>query len=620
MFPYLKYLSINLFKKWTIWTLLVISILVIVTVIYVQIDFLEKRMIKFTTTVNSFTKMIPFIFGVSFMSMVTVYLFKDGETDGTELIIVSKPIKRSQMIISKFIVAFISIVIFNILMFISSIIIIQYDKNSSLSEKTNFALSIGVGGFIVSLISSLIIVFFASFLGRVGTISLGIVTAALFPVMSSIVVEVTRMRGDRPYSSSTFLINNNQADQLIKNKSSDLMDKKFPELEIEDIINIDLFPINILSDNYLNEAYNREKHDYYKNIVYGDIWHQWSQFYGMFLPESEITSTLSLGIPKKWKLKYGSISIPDNYAIEKTQANKNLFVEVDINSAHKFDIKDFVNQLSDAFLGIHKVLPPTSIENALRYHGAMPTYFDISNMIDLNTFQWRRGVWNKFSGINFLELFTHNYFSFEDRIRGLIDVSIFPGHYSYFSSLKFNQYLQYKITLALTKAAKELSENPSSQKSKRLLNNVLVFQRMINKKISENEELTEFQKKELKRKFDFLKKMIINDPSRYAYEAPLKERSFLEYTIDKNNKKKYKWKEYLDSEPNKYPPGSKKYENAMKEFGIFQMSSIAQDGEILYYGERTPYIKRDIIMLIWSSIGIILLFVTIYRYFRKDFK
>lgn len=83
------------------------------------------------TAIATFTKFFPFLFAVLFSALVITHIFKEGESDGSELIVVAKPLTRMQIVFGKFILSIAYVFAFQIVMFAGYIVFTQFDKNST---------------------------------------------------------------------------------------------------------------------------------------------------------------------------------------------------------------------------------------------------------------------------------------------------------------------------------------------------------------------------------------------------------------------------------------------------------------------------------------------------------
>lgn len=85
--------------------------------------------------ISTFTKFFPFLFAVLFSALVITHIFKEGESDGSELIVVAKPLTRSQIVMGKFLLSLIYVFAFQVIMFIGYILFTQFDSYATSAQK-----------------------------------------------------------------------------------------------------------------------------------------------------------------------------------------------------------------------------------------------------------------------------------------------------------------------------------------------------------------------------------------------------------------------------------------------------------------------------------------------------
>ena len=580
------------------WIILLLTIVVTFVVTYLQIHEAEKYQVSFVTSVNVFTKMIPFIFGVSFISLVIVYVFKDGETDGTELLIVSKPISRTQIIFGKFIVVIFAIIGFSIMMFIVQISFAQMDNIANGMARLKFAASISVGGAIVIGIASVIIMLIASFLGKVGTVAIGIVTAATVPVGSSIVAEVSKGIPLRFGTQSIMMINQNQVDDLI-DKTLTRVDQGKGTLnqKIQDIYNgkdildkngnvISITPAALLSLEKVHqypfprrdlERYYEYLNDRWYNVaMYGDIWYQWNTFYSMF----NENDSFERGETYKATVKETKISIPDEYSFANI-SGKNVAFPVNIYSADDSTLDEVTKILVNTFI------PSESSPLGIQINTFDHDFYNEFHSLEVRVLTKQdRDVfvdivsslktWKDIPKTSFLDYFTKGQVNahevtFEDQLRAIAESdSAGTSHNLSLDSFSIREYLVYKgVMLAL---------NDKDEFIKRYWT---VIEKVINNKMISN----------------IVKNYIQNNIGSYVKPKHI----------------------YGYGDPTYYET----IKNDVKKAEAFKMTEspgLLVDGQKQLVLIKSRYIDKGKIILIWSIIGGALLLLTIYRYFKRDFK
>lgn len=593
--------------------MLFFSIIVIFLINYIQIDYYNSRSFKFTIQPNEFLKMIPFIFSIAFIAQLIIHIFKDGEDDGTELLIVSKPIKRYKIIIGRFIIIIMWILFFNLILFISYFSIIQLDKYSNLIEKANFSLSMSIGNIIVCLIASFIILFIASFLGKIGTISICIGVAAIVPILSQIIYQTTRPhRIVPPIEPASSLVNQDKLDSTIIKKLDEYNYNNQINIDFDDVYDQDILFFQPLSPYYEDRVREKIATDKYKTVSHFDLWNQWSQFYNMLLPTPKLFSPIEYRI--KWGVENKKISLPKEYSIESTESGTPLFYTIQILSFNDKTIRQMIDSLKNIFKRNHKTYFITSENIKNKVGNSLPSYADVEKLQSLeeNNSGQKQKAWEAFGGIEYLDLFTDKYFSFEDRIRGS------DGLFSYKIStqtISMLSTLVHKFTVYATKMAKEILEG-SGNKFQTLINK---FKSEIFLLIDDDPKINSTEKILLKSELDGIINMVKNNATNFEYKAPQKVYSYSGYKIV-NNKKEYEWKKWIDSDPINYPPNSVKYRKALATLRFANSTCIAANGETTPVITHENYLNENKIILIWTIIGIFMIIVTIFRYFKRDFK
>lgn len=192
MLSYSRFLVRNiLIKKGTYITVALFAILMIV-ITYLQIQTANEKNMPFLMSISTFTKFYPFLFSSMFTTLIVIYVFKDGEEDGSELLVVSKPLRRRTIVSSKFLIVISCIIIFHIFAFFIYLISGATDTLSTKKMLFQFAGSLTVGGFVVQLIVLCLVSLLATVAGRVGTMISGILFSAIIPIISFIVAPISK--------------------------------------------------------------------------------------------------------------------------------------------------------------------------------------------------------------------------------------------------------------------------------------------------------------------------------------------------------------------------------------------------------------------------------------------
>ena len=596
MIRYSGYLIKNILKKWVTWAIIAAGVLAIFLLIYVQINELKKYSLRFVDQVNMYTKMIPFIFGISFISMIIVYVFKDGEDDGTELLIISKPIRRTQILLGKFFVVFLFIIFFQIITFITIISVLQYDTYSTGQERVKLALSFFVGGIIISIIASFIVMFIASFLGKIGTISIGIATAALIPIVSSVVVVAGKGATVKPFNVNLFLLNQKEVDEALKETAIDYIKTHKANIKLNKFLAIDRRHTQIFTENQMPEYEKYKSTSWYEYASYVDLWYQWGSFYDVLSDKKNPVS----GVPIKWSVEKEIMHISDDEAMAVSKdTGKNIATTVNTLTAVNVEPQRIINALEDILLKdkgakiyVNQETKDATID-AANPKGLGASYSDIYDIQSNN-----KSLAN-IKPIKILDTFTKTLsngktYSFEDRIRAVH--SVHHGPYFIDAGLAYisvEDLIVYKILISALKSV------PGSSEKARIV-------ATLNSYIDGDTSLTPAVKAQLRQKVI----NISNSIGRYHYLQPQSAHGF---------KDEKKFNTYIDKEHADGKITDSEWKKTKSWFNTYNLS-IIEDGEEKLVAKFEDYIPKNNLFLIWSILGGLILFITVFRYFRRDFK
>lgn len=222
--------------------------------------------------ISTFTKFFPFLFAVLFASFIIAHVFKEGELDGSELIVVAKPLTRMQIVLGKFILVLIYILIYQLIMFAGYILFTQSDSVASMSDKIRWSLSLFIGGLIVQIIAAAIIIMLASVLGKVGTIVVSILIAAIVPILSFTLVPLGKGWGAGTIENPNII----QQKHVVNVNAEE---GKYISENSEDIYR------EIKNLNDFKSSYEDKR--WYSAASYIDVWYHWGRFYSIFMPTAE---------------------------------------------------------------------------------------------------------------------------------------------------------------------------------------------------------------------------------------------------------------------------------------------------------------------------------------------
>ena len=254
-----------------------------------------------TNYISTNDKFIPYLLSSLITTLVVIFVFKSGQSDGTDLLVASKPVTRSQMIFGKFAVALLIITAVQFLVFLSTISYIQFDHYSFEKEKVKYALAISSGGLIIQFIFSSFVVFVSLFVSKIGILTISIITSATIPIISMIIMPISkatpwgnsRWRGSltRSYfvdnmektkilSKLNDIYSDPLTETILKNGDKDEIKKLNEKLKINRQPNIRLIEMvpRLKKESFIKSAHKYLSEKWYKDAAPFDIWYQWSSF------------------------------------------------------------------------------------------------------------------------------------------------------------------------------------------------------------------------------------------------------------------------------------------------------------------------------------------------------
>ena len=365
-----------------------------------------------TVLKNPLMLILPFIISAIFVAVKALNIFKDSEDDGTELLIVSKPITRFKLVLGKFASLYTMMFFFSIFTFVFAALIGTTDKYASSKQIIEFAASAAFGTFVIQLLLSSIIVFFASVFGKVGTIIVSILVPLILTISSLILV---------PFSHSQISSN------YTKTYVVQAQDGKF--------VQKDIYGFKKDDESAKRDITDHEK-SWYKSAAYFDVWTQLSSFYSIFQPEKIVPGSLG-----KWSIAEGKTNnlskLMDSKLIYKNKTtnkefylnpiDQNIFSEdnVDLDSLNK--AKQIYDEHSDQIATeINKTTKP--IES---YEWESKISKILKDDLKLNNSSFNKGIVSGYILINLLndgkmsitKLDSENLASFSNDIENLDNIS-----------------------------------------------------------------------------------------------------------------------------------------------------------------------------------------------------
>ena len=291
---YIKMLYVTSSKKILPWIILALGLVGTICAFYFAIHGSVKQG-GGVKTLGNIIYAVPF-FGLSFYAtIIAIHLFKDHEKDGTELLVISKPLSRKNILLAKFFVLFSLIIAMHFLYFFGMLVATSADTKASMHDKVMPAVSVLVGGFVISTLIASIAIFFSCFIGSLGTLFVTASIVAIFPI-AGIVLQQT-VRGQH-YGNSAKTFAGLNADGTLMEDSSSIY--QFPPEG------------GIHGELTQDEIYQKyKKDDKYASASYGDVWYQWSQFYSVFNVTSKEAGSSKKIVPHETTVPRTQYSIED---------------------------------------------------------------------------------------------------------------------------------------------------------------------------------------------------------------------------------------------------------------------------------------------------------------------
>ncbi len=222
---------------------------------------------------NPLMLMLPFIISAIFVAIKALNIFKESEENGTELLIVSKPITRFKLVLGKFFSLYSLIFFFSLFVLIVVSLISLIDSNATSLERIKFSFSIAFGTLIIQWLLSSIIVFLASVLGKIGTMTLSILIPLILSITSIVLIPISGSTLSS-YGEGEFT-----HEYIAKDKSGNFEIKKFYGYESD--------------HDYSEKRLKKHGNTWYKSAAYFDVWTQLSSFYSFFQSSDLVPTELS---------------------------------------------------------------------------------------------------------------------------------------------------------------------------------------------------------------------------------------------------------------------------------------------------------------------------------------
>ena len=565
MLKYSRYLVFNFFKRVGVYITIFAFAVIVSGFLMAQIlnnnanlsSLPISEMTPVITRAPDFTFLFfPFLFVTMFLVLIVIHVFKEGQKDGTELLIVSKPLSRTTIIFSKFFSSIFLLLIWNILSFVIYFINAYFDDFATNIEKIVYAGSLSLGGFIIGLIVLSILVLFSTFMGRIGISVVSICFAAILPISS--VIATTFTNAIPPYENVE-----NQEKYLISSKpwTKENMEKNNENKFYFD----DLSWESEKDKNDDGSTYEQSRwNDYingrnYGNIVYFDFWYQWSRFYSIFFEDENVP--LELTPQKLARSETQMKNIPNDQYITLPNENK-YFVfrdasEININNEKRYeeDRTDSFKYDSSRREGFKKFL-----EKALNPDSS----FD--------------NDWQKLFKNAINDFFGENDFELSLNLYSNKDWKPIP------ITLK-NDNLQ--DTLMFLQIMQELNEEFVSMKNENPTSLPSLNSNSLEEYLNDDENIT------------------INFGRSWNSNNAL---------VSKNTFWAYK-----DVIENKFDKNIDNFQN-FKNYEVLNYKNIFNLNEKIPVFEVKPWLSTNMVVIAWSAISLLILSLAIFMYLRKDFK
>ena len=286
MLSYSRFLVRNILIKKGIYITVALFAILMIVITYLQIETANEKNMPFLMSISTFTKFYPFLFSSMFTTLIVIYVFKDGEEDGSELLIVSKPLKRSTIISSKFLIVISFMIAFHIFSFFIYLLSGVADKLATTKMLFQFAGSLTVGGFVVQLIVLSLVSLLGTIAGRVGTMIFGIMFSAIIPIVSFIITPLSK---GQPVST-------NFLKERVFVNANFLQDEKLEELEdvrdVSKVVNyLQIYNTRPNGSEKRMEDIQKFFEDYksrewFHSVAPLDVWYQWGRFMSIFTSDT----------------------------------------------------------------------------------------------------------------------------------------------------------------------------------------------------------------------------------------------------------------------------------------------------------------------------------------------
>ena len=316
MIRYSSFLFKNIINKKMIYILALIGLIIYTVTNVILVKLANDDNKSLFDTANVFSTYFIFVFAVIYVVSVVVFIFKDQESNGVDLMVISKKFSRRQIVVGKFFVTFLFVAIFTLAFAAVSWIPVILDENLTSEGKIKFIFSIIIGLLLIQAFFASLSILLSLFMSKNGLMTLVVIVATSIPMISYIVQDFTNGKPKDVKQLENPL--------FVHDISKDVENQDFNYNEDAEI----LYDIENSNIQYDYEIYNDEKS--YQNIAPIDPWYHFNSMMNMFVDknryltdvaqdweqsETHINSgdeDLFLGVVKGREL-FASVTVPRDY-------------------------------------------------------------------------------------------------------------------------------------------------------------------------------------------------------------------------------------------------------------------------------------------------------------------
>ncbi|TCG11452.1 ABC transporter permease [Mycoplasma todarodis] len=267
-----RYLLFVTTKKWTTYLFPLVFLVVFTILISIKANANDTDN-GILWRLGFYYYMIPFACSIIFSTLKALNIFKEGEENNTELILVAKPFKRWQIITSKFLVLYSLFALYSLIVFLWILMISFVDKPTTILEKIKFAASLSVGGMIIMFLTSSIVVLLAQLLSSITTLLvMGILVVS--PLATSAIAPITHAQHLKFVGTPHYMVNNENVNTShVKGEQMFFFNPS--GIKTSESLDRSLY-------KRMKGEYDLHKKSLYKYVAYIDVYEQLSGFLSIF--------------------------------------------------------------------------------------------------------------------------------------------------------------------------------------------------------------------------------------------------------------------------------------------------------------------------------------------------